>query len=417
MNRIGSAVAGIVLGFSTFAAPAQAQTSAAELVQGYLARESIGPAEEKLLELAARGTGSADARLGLGLVRSARAFERLSQQLYRHGFLSGAQEVGSMVVGVGGSIAYNPNPEPITYQQFRGILQAFVDDLAAAEAVLAEVGDAPAKVRVDLARTKFDWNGDGVIGPEDHFGTMVADLDASGQPKPFVVGFDTADARWLRGYCNLLMAVAKFWLAHDFSESWDSGFGVVFPRAQTSIAMADGGSPEAETMFSVQKKHADSIADFITIVHTIRWPIADKAMWQDVRGHLRKVASLNRETWALVRAETDDDHEWLPSPKQKSGVLPSLPVTEERITAWLAVLSQVEGILDGKILVPHWRFAKGVNVAKVFDEPKAFDLVLWVTGPGALPYLADGPVMNEGDWNSLTRIFQGNFASYAFYFN
>ena len=170
-------------------------------------------------------------------------------------------------------------------------------------------------------------------------------------------------------------------------------------------------------MFSVPKREADSIADFITLVHTIRWPVTDKAMWGEVREHLRKVIALNRETWALVRAETDDDHEWLPGPNQRSGVLPSLPVTEERIQAWLGVMAQLEAALDGKLLVPHWRFAKGVSLAKVFEDPRSFDLVLWFTGPAALPYLADGPVMADSDWSQASRIFEGNFAAYAFYFN
>jgi len=183
------------------------------------------------------------------------------------------------------------------------------------------------------------------------------------------------------------------------------------------MAGAAGGSPDAMTMFSLSKRDADGIADFITLIHTIRWPVTDKAMWSQVRDHLHKVITLNRETWTLIRAETDDDHEWLPSPKQKSGVLPTLPVTEERITAWLGVLAQLDAALDGKILVPHWRFDKGINLAKVFEEPKSFDLVLWFTGPAALPYLADGPVMSSEDWNQASRIFEGNFSAYAFYFN
>ena len=397
--------------------PCRAEGVAADLVQTYLTKGPISQADEKLVALAAGTTGSADAQLGLGLIRSARAFEHLAQSLYKYGFISKARELSGMAGIEPGSVAANPNPEPITYEQFRGILQAFINDLQASDDALAAVGDKPAKLKVDLSVVRFDWNGDGKIGPEDQFGAAIADHDDNGNPKPFIVGFDTADAKWLRGYDNLLMATAKAWLAHDFSESWDAGFGLIFPKAKASMAQADGGSPDSPTLFEVPKRQADGIADFITLIHTIRWPVTDKAMWGEVRQHLKKVIALNRETWALVRAETDDDHEWLPGPQQKSGVLSGLPVTQERIDAWLGLMTQLDAVLDGKLLVPHWRFVKGVNLAKVFDQPKSFDLVLWITGPAALPYLEDGPTMSDSDWGQASRIFEGNLWTYAFYFN
>ncbi|MGO4449584.1 hypothetical protein AB4Y96_11700 [Phyllobacterium sp. TAF24] len=409
----------VVASFACFnlSAAARAESAATELFQKYLANGRIGEADEQMIALAAKATDNADAQLGLGLVRSARAFEKLSQSLYRYGF--GSKSDGyEMFLGRGSSeIARNYKPEPITYDQFRGILAAFIADLDSADKALAAVGNKPAKLKVNLSVARFDWNGDGTVGPEDHIGRAFSDTDEKGEPVPFIVGFDTADAKWLQGYDNLLMAVAKAWLSHDFSESWNSSFSVVFPRAVSTMSEANGKGGEDETMFGVRKAQADDIADFVTLIHTIRWPVADKAMWSEVRDHLKKVIVLNRETWALIDKETDDDHEWLPGPKQKSGVLPSFDVTPERIQAWLAVLSQFEAALDGKILVPHWRFDKGINLAKVFDDPKPFDLVLWVTGPAAVPYLQDGPAMTSGEWSQITNIFEGNFASYAFYFN
>lgn len=396
---------------------ARADNAATELFQSYLGGDRIGNTDEKLLGLTAKATNSGDAQLGIGLVRSARAFEKLSQSLYRHGF--GSKSDGyELFFGRGISeVIRNPDPEPITYEQFRGILASFIADLDSANKALAAVGDKPAKLKVDLSVARFDWNGDGVTGPEDQLGLAIAELDENGKAKPFIVGFDTADAKWMQGYCNIMMAVAKAWLSHDFSESWNDSFSVVFPKAVSTMADANGMSDEDDTMFGVNKAQANDIADFVTLIHTIRWPVADKAMWSEVREHLKKVISLNRETWALIEQEADDDHEWLPGPKQKSGVLPSFEVTPERIQAWLALLSQFEAALDGKTLVPHWRFDKGINLARVFDDPRPFDLILWITGPAAVPYLRDGPTMSNGQWRQITSIFEGNFASYAFYFN
>ncbi|MGV2818367.1 hypothetical protein [Phyllobacterium sp.] len=417
MKKLISLIMAASFACFAFSAAARADNAATELFQKYLANGRIGEADEQLLALATKATNNADAQLGLGLVRTARAFEKLAQSLYKHGF--GSKSDGyELYLGLGASqIARNGNPEPITYEQFRGILATFIADLDSADKALASVGDKPAKLKVDLSVARFDWNGDGKVGPEDHIGRAISDTNENGDPLPFIVGFDTADAKWLQGYDNLLMAVAKAWLSHDFSESWNSSFSVVFPRAVSTMSAVNGRGADEYTMFGVNKAQADDIADFITLIHTIRWPVADTAMWSDVRVHLKKVIALNRETWALIDKETDDDHEWLPGPKQKSGVLPSFNVTQERIQAWLAVLSQFEAALDGKILIPHWRFDKGVNLAKVFDDPKPFDFILWLTGPAAVPYLEDGPAMSSGEWNQITAIFEGNFASYAFYFN
>jgi hypothetical protein len=409
----------IVASLSSFdlSAPARAEGAATELLQKYLASGRIGEADEQLLSLASQATDNADAQLGLGLVRSARAFEKLSQSLYRYGFGSKSDGYEMFLGNVPWEVAKNNDPEPITYEQFRDLLVTFIADLDVADKALAAVGAKPAKLEVDLSAARFDWNGDGNVGSEDHIGSIFSDKDENGEAVPFIVGFDTADAKWLQGYDNLLMAVAKAWLSHDFSESWNGSFSVVFPRAVSTMSQANGKNAEDYTMFGVNKAQADDIADFVTLVHTIRWPVADNVMWKQVRDHLKKVIVLNRETWALIDKETDDEHEWLPGPKQKSGVLPSFDITPERIQAWLAVLSKFEAALDGKILVPHWRFDKGINLAKVFEDPRPLDLVLWITGPAAVPYLQHGPSMSSTEWNQIANIFEGNFAAYAFYFN
>jgi hypothetical protein len=407
-----------VLAVSTmnFAVPSSghAQSTATALVQEYLASVGTGQADEQLLALTTAADSNADAQLGLGLVRTVRAFENLSRSLFRAGFASRAAGYQSLF-GLRAPIPVNPNPEPITYDEFRAILTAYIADLAAADRALAAVGEKPAKLSLDLSVARFDWNGDGTLGPEDHFGMVLSGIDDQGNAKPFIVGFDTADAKWLRGYCNVLMAVTKAWLSHDFSETWDYSFRLLFPRAASTMAGAE--SQQHGTLSGVGRQQATDLADFITLVHTIRWPVENKAMWTEVRDHLKTVIALNRETWALIGKETDDDHEWLPGSRQKSGVLPSLNVTEERIQAWLGLLSRFEQVLDGKLLVPHWRFEKSINAAKLFDDPGPFDLVLWVTGPAAVPYLSDGPVMSSSEWNQLMAIFEGNFAAYAFYFN
>ena len=116
-----------------------------------------------------------------------------------------------------------------------------------------------------------------------------------------------------------------------------------------------------------------------------------------------------------MRAETDDDNEWLPGPHQKGAL--GWPVSEEMIASWLGALDELEAVLDGRKLVPHPRFVRGINVKRVLTEPRQFDLVLWITGHGVLPYLEDGPVADGRAWAQASQVFRGQFLAYAFWFN
>ena len=83
------------------------------------------------------------------------------------------------------------------------------------------------------------------------------------------------------------------------------------------------------------------------------------------------------------------------------------------------VLDVMEGVLKGTMLVPHMRFpGYGLNFRRFFDEPTPFDLVLTITGPGALPYLETGTILDVGEWQKTMRAFgRGNFFSYAVWIN
>ena len=75
--------------------------------------------------------------------------------------------------------------------------------------------------------------------------------------------------------------------------------------------------------------------------------------------------------------------------------------------------------LEGRKLLPHFRFAdKGINMKRFFDEPKTFDLVLSVTGPGVVPYLETGPIISSEEWDALQRQFgRTGFMTFALWAN
>ncbi|MCA1408081.1 hypothetical protein I6F19_26270 [Ensifer sp. BRP08] len=132
----------------------KAQDNATALVQEYLASGDLGQADEQLLALTRANASNADAQLGLGLVRSVRAFQNLSQSLYRAGFAPNAADFQSLF-GLRAPIPVNPSPEPITYDEFRAILMTYIADLEAADRALEGFGEHPSKLSLDLAIARF----------------------------------------------------------------------------------------------------------------------------------------------------------------------------------------------------------------------------------------------------------------------
>jgi hypothetical protein len=108
---------------------------------------------------------------------------------------------------------------------------------------------------------------------------------------------------------------------------------------------------------------------FVVSLFTTPIKITTPSRLQAARKHMLMVCQLNRETWRLIRAERDDDHEWLPNPRQK-GVL-GLPMTDETIDGWLKVIDELEGLLEGDRLLDTGLGIYGINLRAFIDEPPA----------------------------------------------
>jgi hypothetical protein len=74
-------------------------------------------------------------------------------------------------------------------------------------------------------------------------------------------------------------------------------------------------------------------------------------------------------------------------------------------------------LLNGRKLIPHWRLEKGINLRRVFTEPRTFDPVLWIQGSAALPYVEDGELTSSETWTRIMGLLEGNFLGYAVWFN
>ncbi len=359
-----------------------------------------------------------EARFGLGVIRFARAIERYWQSQYRFG-LRAPRTMSVPLLRF--PVPVNPAPEEISYEQQRETLRTLLDDLANAEATLAPMTDSPVKIVLDLNAIKFDLRGDGKPDDSEKLSSILASLrmtrpDAASKAEPFEVAFDNADALWLRGYTHLLSASIEFVLAYDWHTTFERAGRLFYPRTTPPPFGEAVVAPNRDRSGGLFGDGAQ-IADLIALIHEIRWPVAEAARLQSAHAHLKQVIALNRETWKAILARTDDDRVWIPGPQQKHGVVSSMPVTQEQLDAWLKALDEFDAVLDGKLLLPHWRFSQGVNLKKVFIDPRPFDLVLWGTGHAAAPYLEAGPVLSGAEWAKWQRIFNGNFPGYAFWFN
>lgn len=404
---------------------------------------------------------SGAARFALGTAQFLSAVENLGHGLYRHGLRS--QYDMNQFGGLTGApflrlpVPDNPAPQPVSYAALNGLLIRFADDLAVAEATLAQVGSAPYQLSLDLGQIGFDFDRDGAsTAQEALLSVFRATAGRVEVPEEFMVDLDESDAPWLQGYCHLLMAMANFPAAHDWSNAFDHTFHAVFP--QTDLPSSDLFH-EVQTVLSELEKFRNErgvlpqfparprdmpwddwmnspeyqryqafsrmqdaleygmIADWIAFVHLFNWPVTDPDRMASVRVHLLDMVRLSRENWRRIRAETDDSREWVPGPHQ-SGILPRMRVDDTRVKGWMMFLDEFESILTGDKLIPHWRFAtRGINLKRMFEDPRPFDPVLIAQGSAVIPYLDSGETITGDRVAEIFDLFEGGFFAYFVFFN
>jgi hypothetical protein len=166
-----------------------------------------------------------------------------------------------------------------------------------------------------------------------------------------------------------------------------------------------------------EKNELAQIADLIAFIHLFNWPVIEPERMPEVRKHLLEMIRLSRESWRRIQAETDDDREWIPGPSQRSALV-RLRTTEERVAGWHTFLDEFEAILDGRRLIKHWRFVtRGVNLRRMFEEPRTFDPVMIAQGSAVLPYLEKGDLVSANTTRTLLDVFEGDFFAYFVWFN
>ena len=362
------------------------------------------------------------ARFGLGTLQFVRAVEHLAQSLYQFGAVGPKSRLTQQVPFLRIAVPENPQPDKVRYADVRRMLQNLLDDLTAAEKTLADIKDERVKLPLHFGLIRLDVNGDGKSADGEVLWKIYANLNrgirlgdqfAPEHAEAFVIAFDYGDVHWLRGYCHLLSSMCETILAYDQQDLFNAVAHQLFDNPDVPtlpknvIIRQDPNNP-----------WMDDIADAIAAIHLSRFPLKEPERMKSALAHLEQVIALSRDSWKSIQAETDDDREWIPNSKQ-TGVIPGVRVTEEMIGGWHGFLDEAEKMLSGKKLIPHWRFnaEHGINLRRVFLEPREFDVVLWAHGSAAVPYAEKGIVVRGETWNRLESIFGGQFIGFAFWFN
>jgi len=366
-----------------------------------------------------------EALFALGFSQVLAGFETLLQDFYRYGIALPTGFEGPEALT--GAEPANPNPETLSYEGLRETLERFAERLDAGRENLLASADGDFVVDLDLLRLRLDIDGDGTLEPGEGVASFVFSLDpqlselidlgdakavgkrAAGMPGYF--GFDRADAIWMAGYAHVLAGHVDLLLAHDFSDLFSTAFHRLFP--QSGLPMQDFA--KGATLFMGPENDA-AIADAIAAIHSLDFPVVEPRRLARVLTRAKLVLEYSRRNWEAILAETDDHGEFLPSPSQTPPT-PEARITQEMVDAWLATLDTVEQVLDGELLLPHWRFEQGFDLKAYFETATRTDLVLLLSGYGALPYLKDGPKVSAETFAAANEIFGGRLLGYAFWFN
>lgn len=379
--------------------------------------------------------GEGDACFALGLLEITGAYETFAQALYRHGAVAPNSSAFGLILGMSADAPptpANPDPEPLTYDGFREILEEFVASLDQAADHMKRAGEGtPFVVAIDPLRVRMDLDGDGEAAEGETLGMLLNEaggfleipmpgLPPSGKTKTkspdaapdTTIGFDNADAIWFAGYANVTATPFDIALAHDFSQLFDAYFHRVFPEAGLPMQAYSHG--HSTVMMDADGDTA--IADLIAAIHTANFPVIDSQRLAGVLTRLGTITALSRQNWQMILAETDDFRELVPSPSQTS-LIPGQEVTQEIVDAWLDTLDTLDEIIAGDLLLPHWRFSQGFSLKTFFETSTETDVVMLFAGQGALPYLQDGPVADAASFAELNRVMGDDWPMFAAWFN
>jgi hypothetical protein len=397
--------------FLLFAAVAVAEDAPAakaneSTIDELLSRGDLSSAEQRLRRQLVDKPEADEARLQLGFVCVLRSLERFAQFHWEYGV-----RMEYSFLALGPQVDENPHPNAISHAAWRRGFETWHRDLSEAEAILAGVKDKSVKVHWNMADVQWDLEADGK--PERFLAPSRSGLDPLANLRKdnpnFQIGFDYADALWLRGYCHLMLAALDLVLAIDTERSFYYWAPEVYAKPAMPPEIAKLSREEREQKFAPE--------------FYFHLRLKERDRWRLVRGHLLKTIELSRQMWEAIEKETDDDREWLPNPRQQSVL--KLKINEDMIAAWRAALDEGEAVLEGKKLVA-WDFwpqrrddesRRGLNLRRLLDDPPAELKPLNWFSRGPSDYMEEGELMDREVFQRLNQAFGPDLMMFSIWIN
>ncbi len=392
------------------------------MVEKYLMTGKLSEGQKVLQQHLEKNPSDDQAQFGLGTLHFLQAVEHIGKSWYRFGVNENIRQIPFLRLPVG----ENKNPDKVTYQSVRSVLKRVIEHLDASDRALAKIKSRDVKLPLHIFQLHFDFNEDGRLTPEEdltdiygeYFGRRFANKKMLDET---VVVFDYSDVKWLQGYTHLLRSMCEIILAHDMEPLWDVVGHHAFDRVDYRFKFMEEEfmkhQESGANRFSFN--NTNSILDMIAGIHNMNFKIKEPERMKRAHQHLKQMVEHSREMWKSIMAEKDDDQEWIPNPNQSSSVTPAR-ISAEMIKTWDEFLNEFSAILDGEKLIPFWRGTdktRGVNVYRFFTEPHDLDVILWVHGSGAMPFIEYGDVTSEATWRRFQNVYRGQFFNFATWFN
>jgi hypothetical protein len=371
-------------------------------VSDLVAREGISAARASLQQTEA----TPDRQMAI----AALGFLQGIEQAYQARWRIGATEPLLPLPILAASLPANPAPAPMRAD----VVNALARDLdAAMQATRDALPQNDAALVLRPADLWLDVNADGARDADESLLSLI------GIPLPEGAGeeirFDAADLDWLRAYTHLISAISQLILAFDPEPALAQRLALA---EELERQFADPpGQLAREPYFANEALVFGPLVDRAAVtLQTLRHQ-PDRDGIARAADHLRAMIAANHDFWTAVRAESDNDREWIPNDDQQAALGFDLP--PDAGTAWLAVLDDARQVLDGRMLIPFWRFAPtyGIDLGKWLEEPRPVDPVDWLQGTAALPYRGQGITVSRDNWSRFLTLFQGRAGLYMVLFN
>jgi hypothetical protein len=287
--------------------------------------------------------------------------------------------------------------------------------LRLANGTLRTAGEEGFKVEVTLSQIRLDFDGNGIVAPHETIVQTIGPLfnlpDTNAQENDIVVRFDSADAKWLEGYTHLIAGMLEIILSYDWRPAWDHGAHLLLNVYHPEPPIVTVSDPTANDRQPV------AIADLIAMLHALNLEVIDPDGLRRARREFEGMVACSRASWESILAETDDDLEWIPSPAQAGPG--GARIRQEALAGWMQVLDELEDVLAGNKLLPHWRMLpdRGIHLVRLTENPPRFDPVMLIQGSALVPYVEIGTVSNRARWEHLTAPFGGSFSRFVLWVN